>query len=241
MRPETINATQGIAVALRAPALPGVGTSRAADLQRTAPAAAPDPEVPAKAARRRFTADDKRCILTLADACTVPGSLGALLRREGLYASNLTTWRRRRDAGTLSALTPQKRGRKVTGRDPLRLENTTLRKENERLTRRLRQAKLIINVQKKSRRSWGSHWRPPRQEAAIDGRRADRFLRCGHHACLRRARHSPFRLLPYPGTKTRAAGRSQEAPQLCAGLIRRRTAGRPRHSTLRPVCRPGAP
>lgn len=149
MRAETINAPQDIAVARRTPARPWVGTSRTADLQRAAPAAAPDPEVPAKAARRRFTADDKLRILKLADVCTVPGSLGALLRREGLYASNLTTWRRQRDAGTLSALTPKKRGRKATGRDPLLLENTTLRKENERLTSRLRQAELIIDVQKK--------------------------------------------------------------------------------------------
>jgi transposase-like protein len=105
--------------------------------------------VSAKPVRRRFTADDKRRILTLADACIESGSLGALLRREGLYSSNLTAWRRQRDAGTLSALTPKKRGRKATGRDPLLLENTTLRKENERLTSRLRQAELIIDVQKK--------------------------------------------------------------------------------------------
>lgn len=149
MRAETIHAPQGIAVALRAPARPGVGTVRTADPQRAAPAAAPDPEVPAKAARRRFTAADKLRILTLADACTVPGSLGALLRREGLYSSNLTTWRRQREAGTLSALTPQKRGRKAPGRDPLRRKNAQLRQENERLTRRLRQAELIIDVQKK--------------------------------------------------------------------------------------------
>jgi hypothetical protein len=88
-------------------------------------------------------------ILRLADACTVPGSLGALLRREGLYSSNLTTWRRQRDAGTLSALTPKPRGRKAPGPDPLRLEHAQLRQENERLTRRLRQAELIIDVQKK--------------------------------------------------------------------------------------------
>jgi transposase-like protein len=112
-------------------------------------AAPPDPEVPAKPARRRFTADYKLRILRLADACTEPGSLGALLRREGLYSSNLTAWRRQRDAGTLSALTPQKRGRKEKGRDPLLLENTKLRKENERLTSRLRQAEIIIDVQKK--------------------------------------------------------------------------------------------
>ena len=149
MRAETITATQGIPVARRVPARPWVGTSRTADPHRAAPAASPDPEVSAKPARRRFTADDKRRILTLADACIESGSLGALLRREGLYSSNLTAWRRQRDAGTLSALTPKKRGRKATGRDPLRLENTTLRKENERLTSRLRQAELIIDVQKK--------------------------------------------------------------------------------------------
>lgn len=149
MRPETINASQHIAVTRRAPARPWVGTARTADPQRAAPAAVPDPEVPAKPARRRFTAADKLRILRLADACTVPGSLGALLRKEGLYSSNLTAWRRQRDAGTLSALTPQKRGRKTPGRDPLLLENTQLREENERLTRRLRQAELIIDVQKK--------------------------------------------------------------------------------------------
>jgi transposase-like protein len=105
--------------------------------------------VPAKAVRRRFTAADKLRLLRLSDACTVPGSLGALLRKEGLYASNLTTWRRQRDAGTLSALTPKQRGRKAQGRDPLRRENAQLRQENERLARRLRQAELIIDVQKK--------------------------------------------------------------------------------------------
>ena len=146
---EKIKATQGISVALRAPSLARGETSSKGDPHRAAPAAAPDPEVPAKAARRRFTADDKRRILKLADACTEPGSLGALLRREGLYSSNLTAWRRQRDAGTLSALTPKKRGRKATGRDPLLIENEKLRKENERLTMRLRHAELIIDVQKK--------------------------------------------------------------------------------------------
>lgn len=149
MRAEKITAPQGIPVALRASARPGVGTSRTADPHRAASAAAPDPEVPAKAARRRVTADDKRRILTLADACTVPGSLGALRRREGLYSSNLTAWRRQRDAGMLSALTPRKRGRKGTVPHPLLREHEKLRKENERLTRRLKQAELIIDVQKK--------------------------------------------------------------------------------------------
>jgi transposase len=109
----------------------------------------PDPEVAAKPTRRRFTAENKRRILQLADACTTVGSLGALLRTEGLYASNLTTWRRQRTDGVLSALTPQKRGRKASAQHPLRAENETLRTENARLTTRLKQAELIIDVQKK--------------------------------------------------------------------------------------------
>ena len=85
----------------------------------------------------------------MADACTEPGSLGALLRREGLYHSNLTVWRRQRDAGTLEALKPKRRGRKAAAPDPLVVEVDRLRKQNERLVKRLKQAELIIDVQKK--------------------------------------------------------------------------------------------
>ena len=116
---------------------------------RPAGIVSPDPEVVARPTRRRFTAEDKLRILRLADACTAVGSLGALLRAEGLYASNLTTWRRQRTEGVLSALTPQKRGRKVLAQHPLRAETETLRKENARLSTRLKQAELIIDVQKK--------------------------------------------------------------------------------------------
>ena len=109
----------------------------------------PDPEVVATPTRRHFTAEDKLRILKLADACTAVGSLGALLRAEGLYASNLKTWRRQRTEGVLSALTPQKRGRKIMAPQPLRAENAALRQENARLSTRLKQAELIIEVQKK--------------------------------------------------------------------------------------------
>lgn len=109
----------------------------------------PDPEVPAKASRRRFTLEYKCRILKEADGCTAPGSLGALLRREGLYASNLNTWQRQRDRGVLTALSPKNRGRKDSGRNPFQVENEKLRKENARLTMRLKQAELIIDVQKK--------------------------------------------------------------------------------------------
>ena len=77
------------------------------------------------------------------------GSLGALRRAEGLYSSHLTTWRRQRTEGVLSALTPQKRGRKASAQHLLRAENETLRTENAWLTTRLKQAELIIDVQKK--------------------------------------------------------------------------------------------
>ena len=146
---EKSRATPGISVALQAPAMPWNGTAPEAVSPHGSAAVRPDPEVPEKPTRRRFAAEYKLRILQLADACTTPGSLGSLLRREGLYASNLTTWRRQRDRGALTALTPKKRGRKASGMHLLRAEHETLRKENERLTRRLRQAEIIIDVQKK--------------------------------------------------------------------------------------------
>jgi transposase-like protein len=109
----------------------------------------PDPEVLENPTRRKFTAEYKLNILRLADACKTPGSLGALLRREGLYHSNLATWRRQRNAGILEALEPRKRGPKAKEPDPLVIEMGRLRQENERLQKRLKQAELIIDAQKK--------------------------------------------------------------------------------------------
>ena len=116
-----------------------------------------DPEVSSKASRRRFTVEYKLGLLKEADTCSGPGALGALLRREGLYASNLYTWKRQRDQGVLSGLTPKKRGRKESGRDPFLAENDKLRKEIDRLTRRLKQAEAIIDVQKKISQILGIH------------------------------------------------------------------------------------
>jgi hypothetical protein len=106
-------------------------------------------------------------ILVLADACTDPGSLGALLRREGLYASNLNTWRKQRERGVLSALTPKKRGLKESVRNPLVAENEKLRRENDRITKRLRQAEIIIDVQKKVSQILGIQPATP-EEGGID-------------------------------------------------------------------------
>ena len=80
--------------------------------------AAPEVEVVAKAERRRFAAEYKRRIVREADRCTKPGEIGALLRREGLYSSLLTTWRAARDRGELAGLSPKKRGPKVAPPDP---------------------------------------------------------------------------------------------------------------------------
>ena len=109
----------------------------------------PDPEVVAKAKRRKFTAKYKQQILAEADAAaSAPGAIGALLRREGLYSSHLVTWRREREAGIQQGLEPQKRGPK-SRRNPVADENQKLQRENERLTEQLRKAEIIIDVQKK--------------------------------------------------------------------------------------------
>jgi transposase-like protein len=111
-------------------------------------ALAPDPEVVEKAGRRRFTAKYKLRVLEEADRCE-PGDIGALLRREGLYSSHLTTWRRQREAGALAALTPRKRGRKGQATDAQGQRVAELEREIERLRQRLVQAETIIEVQKK--------------------------------------------------------------------------------------------
>ena len=109
----------------------------------------PDPEVLENKPRRRFTAKYKLDILRKADSCTEPGQVGAFLRREGLYSSNLTTWRRQRDQGLLDVMSPKKRGRKKHEINPLSQELARLQKENERLKNKLKQAETIIEVQKK--------------------------------------------------------------------------------------------
>jgi transposase-like protein len=105
----------------------------------------PDPEVSTKGKRRYLTAAYKARILRLADACTKPGELGALLRREGLYSSHLTKWRRQRDVGQV----PPKRGRKKDPATAERQEIARQQKEIARLAEKLRKAELIIEVQKK--------------------------------------------------------------------------------------------
>ena len=109
------------------------------------PKVVPDPEVPEKTVRRKFTAAYKLRILKEAERCTEQGHIGALLRREGLYSSSLTLWRHQVNQG----LIPKKRGPVAQKTDPLARRNAELEKENVRLTHKLKQAELIISVQKK--------------------------------------------------------------------------------------------
>lgn len=109
----------------------------------------PAPEVQEKPVRRQFTAEYKLRILEEADGCTDKGQVGALLRREGLYSSHLSNWRRLREKGSLASLKPKQRGRKRKPNDAASQELKRLQRENRQLTERLRQAETIIGVQKK--------------------------------------------------------------------------------------------
>ena len=120
-----------------------------APLRVVPPPAVPESEVRARAARRRFTAEYKLQILREADQCAGMGEVGALLRREGLYSSHLTTWRRQREHGALVALAPKKRGRSAAAASPLARRVAELERDKARLERRLKQAEAIIDAQKK--------------------------------------------------------------------------------------------
>ena len=111
--------------------------------------AIPETEVREKAVRRRFMAEYKLRILKEAESCTERGQLGALLRREGIYSTNLIAWRRQMEKGTLEALSPRKRGPKGKRPDPSARRIAELERENQRLEKKLRQAETIIEVQKK--------------------------------------------------------------------------------------------
>lgn len=111
--------------------------------------AVPEVEVVAKAIRRRFTAEYKRRILREAEACTAPGALGALLRREGLYSSNLTTWRAQRERGELAGLTPKKRGPAPKPKNPLAAKVAALERAVSREQARADRAEALVELQKK--------------------------------------------------------------------------------------------
>lgn len=113
----------------------------------------PDPQVvpkAAKAKRRRFSASDKQRILTAVDQATEPGAVGRILRREGIYHSQLSKWRQQRAAGITAGLADKARGAKGPNAKSLQQENQKLQRENARLRKQLSRAEIIIEFQKKA-------------------------------------------------------------------------------------------
>jgi len=123
--------------------------------------AVPNPEVLAKPTRRRFTAEYKLRILQEAESQREPGAIGALLRREGLYSTHLSAWRRERERGALETLRARRRGRKPDPTQGLRQQIAELAAEKTRLQERLRQAEAIIAAQKKLSEILGLAGTPP--------------------------------------------------------------------------------
>lgn len=134
--------------------------------EKAATAAAADPEMSARPKRRTFTAQDKLRILEETDRANGSGEVGAILRREGLYSSSLSDWRRQRAAGTLTALTPAKRGPKTETSNPLAAELAAERRKTAALQKRLERAEAIIELQKKVSDLLGM---PPRPTDDADG------------------------------------------------------------------------
>lgn len=133
-------------------ATPPVEGTAAAVREAARSSATPAPEPVERPVRRRFSAAYKVSILRQADeaaASGVEGAIGALLRREGLYSSHLTSWRKLREQGALAGLSPKKRGRKPAPKNPLADEVEKLRRENARLGSDLEKARIVIDVQKK--------------------------------------------------------------------------------------------
>ncbi len=123
----------------------------------------PDPEVEARPKRRRFTAEYKARILREAEQCKKSGEIGALLRREGLYASHLITWRRQREKDGMAGLS-RKRGRKPDPDRALVKKNAQLEGANRRLIKKLQEAEIIIAFQKKMAELWATQSRAESEE-----------------------------------------------------------------------------
>jgi transposase len=144
------------------PELPGRGATSAA--AKSAKNRRLDPEVLPQTKRRVYSSKYKLDVLKQADALADTGEIVALLRREGLYYSHLSTWRRQREQGTMNGLTPKKRGPKPDPDRDARRRIAQLEKENRRLADRLEKAELIIDVQKKISRILGIEQPPYEKE-----------------------------------------------------------------------------
>jgi transposase len=110
-----------------------------------------DREVAERPKRRKFTTEDKLRILRDADACA-PGTIGVLLRREGIYSSHLAAWRQARERGDLDPGTLRKRAKRNADDQALQRRNAELERENRKLQHRLKRAEVILDIQKKAQR-----------------------------------------------------------------------------------------
>ena len=128
---------------------PALGVEERSDETPSAGARRPDPEVVAKPTRRRFSAQYRLRVLEEADRCTEPGEVGRLLRREGLYSSHLTQWRKARRQGSLQGLSAKKRGAKPAPGNPLDAKVRALEAKVARLKKELHTARTILDVQGK--------------------------------------------------------------------------------------------
>lgn len=117
--------------------------------ESTSPKPGTDPEVSDKPVRRQFTREYKLRILRDADRCANTGEIGSLLRREGLYSSNLSAWRAQRNRGELDGRGAKKRGKRPRSEEQMRAEIKQVRRQNEQLKEKLRKAETVIEVQKK--------------------------------------------------------------------------------------------
>ena len=124
----------------------------------------------ATARRRQFTAEYKRKVLAEVEACTKPGEVGALLRREGLYSSHLTEWRRARENGALAGLAPRKRGPQAKTPHPLERKVVELERALSRAERRARRAEALVELQKNRLGRRPTCW--TRSSGAVSGQRA---------------------------------------------------------------------
>ena len=188
---------------------------------------APDPEVVEKKARRRFTAQYKLRILEEADACTASGQIGGLLRREGLYFSNLTTWRRQRDEGQLRALSPKKRGRKQKPKNPLAERVAQLERERTgALNIDSSRHRPSSRFKKKSRTSWGSPNRTSTTTGAAHEGGHGVAHRGRNHTGMRSLARASCQLLPptEPRGGVRTAAGASLGPERRGTAIRDRSA-----------------
>jgi transposase len=180
----------------------------------------PDPQVPEKAKRRRFSAIYKLRILQEVDQAFEPGQVGSILRREGLYSSHLTTWNRQRKQGLIDALSSKKRGKKASKRNAQAQRIAELEREVEDMQEKLIQAERIIEVQKKSPRS--SIRLPGAKGAHHEGCRVT-LSRCGNKSRLRCLGCQPGHILQV-ASRAMSASETDAKGRLCVFV---------------PVCMPG--